>query len=284
MQDRFVGDIGDFANHGILRALCGKPEKPVHGLKLGVVEYFNKPSGKDLEKGAGNHIEFLKVLEYNKSKYQVCDPKLYDALRKLVGDSLVSGTELKIDSERARTLLPVDERYYDVRIPVGDRHNWLKGALQKTADANVIFVNPDNGIRVKIKDKEGKRKERIVELEEKTNSCQHISFGELKCLYGKGKSLIIYHQLGQGNKKEETAEDRIKSISKCLLHGLKQPQPVSGLWVFRWRAESPRAYFIVARTEEHKKIEEQLRKFREGPWKNQKNFTEVKNLTCPPSS
>lgn len=68
MQDRFVGDIGDFANHGILRALCGTPNKPVDGLNLGVVEYFNMPAPRDLQNGAGQHIEYLKALEYNNAK------------------------------------------------------------------------------------------------------------------------------------------------------------------------------------------------------------------------
>ena len=60
MQDRFVGDVGDFANHGILRALCGTPAKPVDGLKLGVVEYFNGPTGADLGKSHGNGSDILK--------------------------------------------------------------------------------------------------------------------------------------------------------------------------------------------------------------------------------
>lgn len=34
MQDRYVGDIGDFGKYGLLRALCA------HDLSLGVVWYL----------------------------------------------------------------------------------------------------------------------------------------------------------------------------------------------------------------------------------------------------
>ena len=269
MQDRFVGDIGDFANHGVLRALCGKPEKPVDGLKLSVVEYFNMPADRNLKKSDGKHIEYLKVLKYNNSTYRVCAPELYDALQKLVGESLVSGTELKVDPERAKILLPVDERYYDVPIPVGERHDWLKGALEKTGDADVIFVNPDNGIKLRVEEVESKKP--IVKLEEKTNSRQHVSLGELKYLYEKGKSLIIYHHLGQGNKKGETLEDRIKSISGCLKETLMLICPPR---VVRWHRSPQRAYLIVPRTQNHKAtIDKRLKLLEKSPWKAKGHFS-----------
>ena len=41
MRDNYVGDIGDFANNGLLRALCGTPEEPVPGVTLGILWYRN---------------------------------------------------------------------------------------------------------------------------------------------------------------------------------------------------------------------------------------------------
>lgn len=269
MQNRFVGDIGDFANHGVLRALCGTPERPLDGLRLGVVEYFNEPADRELQRSDGKHIEYLKVLDYNNCTYRVCDPQLYDALQNLVGESLVRGTELKIDSERARILMPIDERYYDVPIPVGGRKSWLQGALEKTREADVIFVNPDNGIRLRIREDESKRP--IVELEETTNSRQHVSLGELEYLYEKEKSIIIYHHLGQGNKKGETLEDRIEGIANRLKERLTLICPPR---VVRWRRSPQRAYLILPRSQNHRvAIDERLELLKKSAWMARGHFS-----------
>ena len=40
MQDRFVGDIGDFGKYGLLRTLAGIEPKAEPGYRLGVVWYL----------------------------------------------------------------------------------------------------------------------------------------------------------------------------------------------------------------------------------------------------
>ncbi len=37
MRDCYVGDIGDFANNGLLRVLCGTPAESVPDMKLGII-------------------------------------------------------------------------------------------------------------------------------------------------------------------------------------------------------------------------------------------------------
>ena len=260
MQDRYVGDIGDFANHGILRALCGTPEKPVDGLKLGVVEYLNRPTDAELKTSQGNRIEYLKVSTYNNSTYRVCDPGLYDALQKLVGESLVNGTELKIDPSRAKLLLPVDERYHYASLTIGERKDWLEGAIRKIGkNTDLAFVNPDTGV--------------ASESQENNLGPAHVSMEELSQVFDEGNSLIIYQHIGQGLQKGETVEDRIKKVSCRLMHKLK---PVRHPWAFKWCRAPVRAYFIVARTQEHQaKIEGRLEKFRKREWVKQRHFEEV---------
>ena len=251
MRDSFVGDIGDFANNGLLRALCGTPAKPVAGLKLGVVEYFNVPSEKDQKNGAGNIITYLKVSKHNKWTYRQCDEELYDALREMVGDSLVNGKELKIDSTRAGLLLPVDGRYYDKRVPSGDRDNWLADALRVTSEADLVFINPDNGITKDAK------------------SPNHAAIAGLLYFIEQGKSLVIYYTWNRNS----TADSQIRHNSKDLQVEFKLSSPP---WVLRWHRMSGRAYFIVARTQEHKdKIEGRLKAFRESEWMKNGHFTEV---------
>ena len=252
MQDRYVGDIGDFANNGLLRALCGTPENPVPGLKLGVVEYFNKPNAADSNKGHGNKIEYLKVSGFSNSMFRECDPSLYDALQNLVGESLVSGTELKLDPDRTKKLLPVATRYYDTLTPpAGGRPAWFQDAIQKVGDANLVFLNPDTGI--------------ASEIMQKNVQPSHATMAEIKQIFEEGKSLVIYQHWSHG---ASTAK-RIPAILTQELPSLWKQ------WAFRWQPFSRRVYFIVARTEEHKDtIEKQLQAFRNSPWMTKGHFTE----------
>ena len=255
MQDLFIGDIGDFANNGLLRALCGTPDNPVPGLKLGVVEYYNNPKGP--KKQEGNKIGYLKSSEYNNRTYRECDQSLYEALQKMMGESLVSGIELKLEQDMAKKLLPVDERYYDALLPSGDRTDWLQNAIQKVGDANLVFVNPDTG---------------IASDQEKNPKPTHLRIDELSYFFEEHKSLVIYQQIGQGLERGQTAENFIEQTAGRLKHQLPS---ASKFWAFRWRRFSGRVYFIVARTEEHKDtIEKQLEAFRNSPWMTKEHFTE----------
>ncbi len=264
MRNEFIGDIGDFANHGILRVLCGTPEEPVDGLKLGVIEYFNRSTDADSGKSHGNRIGYLKVSKYNNSTYKKCDPALYNALQKLVGKSLASRAELKIDPDRAKSLLPVGERYCHADITARERKDWLKCAIQKMGNnTNFVFVNPDIGIASK--------------KQEKNVGPAYATMEEFRQILKGDKGLIIYQQIGQGMKKGQNAEGFIEKRACRLMHELKRSQ----LWGFRWRREVGRAYFIVPGTEEDKaKIKERLKAFEQSPWRKKGHFC-VREFQCP---
>ena len=235
MQDRYVGDIGDFANNGLLRYLCGVTGPKVgRPLRLGLVWYLNEPTESELSKSpsAGNKIGYLNFSGPNDSMYRDCDRELYDTLQRLVGESLVNRTPRSIRQIEKARILPQSALYYSVSLNATDRDEWLRGALQKTMAADLIFVNPDIGIA----------------SDRQARSPAHATMDEMRrfALRNRGKkSLIIYQHLGQG---KGTAEERIDDISERLQNGL---QPTRPPWVLRWRRESGRAYFIVPLTKEH---------------------------------
>src|SRR5215472_4360200 len=91
MQDRYVGDLGDFGKYGLLRHLFD-------GLRLGVVWYLvaNETHNSD-----GRHVRYLNLddeasarcgvrpcrpdaEQHHLQHFRVCDPILYDVLQKLV--------------------------------------------------------------------------------------------------------------------------------------------------------------------------------------------------------
>lgn len=196
----------------------------------------------------------------------MCDPGLYAALQELVGKSLVSGTELKIDPSWARLLLPVEERYYDGVLTIRGRKDWLKGAIGtigKTTD--LVFVNPDIGIASK--------------SDENNLGLAHASIKELSRIFEEGKSLIIYQHIGQGLKKGQTAANYIEQTSCRLMQELEGGRQV---WAFWWHRVVSRVYFIVARTQDHKdKIKGRLEAFRKSKWMTKEHFTEVEVRKWP---
>lgn len=264
VQDRYVGDIGDFANHGLLRAICGTPEARVDGLKLGVIEYFNEPTSANSEKGDGGKIEYLKFSKNNDSAYLECDKALYRKLQKRVGGNLVCKNELKIDPDKARELLPVDERYHCALVKTHQRVEWVTSAIKKTDDANIVFVNPDKGIATQIMCKKAN------DSPNKKRSTEHIYIDELQEINDSNKSLIIYQHVAQGT-------GTVKELTRTTVARLRQELQLQQVWVFRWHRISSRLYFVVARTQEHSDlIDGRLNGFRVSPWFKKGHFTEVR--------
>ena len=264
VQDRYVGDIGDFSNNGLLRAICGTPEKRVAGLKLGVIEYFNEPTSANSGKGDGGKIEYLKFSKNNDSAYLECDEVLYRNLQKRVGKSLVCKNELKIDPDKARELLPVDERYHCALVNPYQRVEWVKSAIMKIDDANIVFVNPDMGIATSIMCKKANANQK--------RSTEHIYIDELQEINDSNKSLIIYQHVAQGTGTVEKLTD----TTVARLRQELQLGPAQKVWVFRWHRVSSRLYFVVARNQDHKDlIEARLKVFRESQWFKKGHFSKV---------
>ena len=253
MKDQYVGDIGDFANNGLLRYLCGVTGPKVGSpLRLGVVWYFNKDQSND---AAGNRIDYLNISDSNDSRYRECDPVLYDTLRRLVGESLVNGTKRSIGQIENGKILPNSTLYYSDSLNNTPRDKWFTGALEKTAEADIVFLNPDTGIASKIQEKDRKP--------------AHVIMDELALLFRQGKSLIVYQHLGRGS---GTWEERSKFLSDRLEQKLKltcKPR------AFQWHHVSGRVYFIVAQPDHESNIAERLEKFLESEWTKQGHFTET---------
>ena len=197
MQNRYVGDLGDFGKYGLLRWLClprravedqtlspslgwpavvdiggvsGKGEgstiplwpseeaKSDHSLIVGVVWYLvpNETHNSD-----GKHVHYLDPSAYNQQRYRDCDPILYDTLREIVRSNRRS-----VSSIRDCQVLPLGTRFYEAALTfdrpddqshitrehrVAQRKAWLHDALKFTAGCDIVFVDPDNGLEVKVR-------------------------------------------------------------------------------------------------------------------------------------
>ena len=113
MRDRYVGDIGDFAKYGLLRAI-GK------GKRLGVVWYLCA----DLEvgnTGDGHHIAYLQ----RPDDWRHLDPDLFDTLKNLIDEKRRSVAEIA-KSRLLGSADFADEPVEVTQIAVRERESWRR--------------------------------------------------------------------------------------------------------------------------------------------------------------
>ena len=170
MQNRYVGDIGDFTKYSLLNAIS-------KGQKLGIAWYLFPDENHNED---GKHINYLK----NPKKWRHLDKKVFDCLQDIIqtGHRNVGAIEdmgcvnAMFFSDR---LLDCDYSKYI------DRENWRMGWFTKTlhdlAACDIVFADPDNGLYQNKKYKMGKKK-----------MWKSIPCEEARSL-AVGRTAVIYH-------------------------------------------------------------------------------------------
>ena len=232
MQNRYVGDVGDFANNGLLRWLTGMrndvPHYPIASnedeLRLSVLWWLNLPE----DNRDGKHVRYLKNTSANRRRFGGCDDVLYAKLNKIISRNTRNIREI-----REGRILPWDTIFFSPYIPstrilptrlIGcARANWLTESVSLTADAELIFVNPDNGIAFGNISR---------------TSPKHVNICELRELARSDKSLLVYHHLAQGRgPHKEQVRNAGNSLRKAFPYALVES--------FRYRAGTSRSYFLI---------------------------------------
>ena len=135
MQDRYVGDIGDFGKIGLLKVLQAQ------GLSIGVNWYRVEPM--DTERKADGSYKQEDGKYLIPEKLQACDTSLAEKLTKIA----------KSDHRSIRSLEQGDfipsARYFSEPVTVAGREEWHKKALDLLKGLDIVFLDPDNGMLVK---------------------------------------------------------------------------------------------------------------------------------------
>jgi hypothetical protein len=145
MQDRFVGDLIDFAKFGLLHRLAGSGKD--RAFRLGVVWYLTPDRGRP----AARQTRYLAGAPPN--PYAEADPRLFARLRQLL-----AGRRRRVRHLMPAGLLPAGTAFYDAPLSyqgippqragdrLGHRVAWLEGALRATARCGLVFLDPDTGL------------------------------------------------------------------------------------------------------------------------------------------
>lgn len=206
MQNRYVGDVGDFGKYGLLRRLTGcSTEGPK--LSLGVVWYLVPDEGHNDD---GKHISYLR-----KQEYRACDPDLFDGLNRLLANGRRAVEEIHnsglfprstvfFDRYLGCSHLPtVGPRAREERLAV--REEWLGNAVSATADCDIVFLDPDNGFEIKSVPKHNNK------------ASKYVFWNEVNRFRRPGQSLVIYHHLNRTAKAVDQVRVKLEEFSEKLI-------------------------------------------------------------------
>lgn len=246
MQNRYAGDIGDFGKIGLLKSLFNKPK-----YRLGIIWCLFPDESHNND---GSHVDYLK-----NEKYVSCDRKLAANLSQvIINNRTVSSLKNSIQISNPvvchSDVLNFHQQYptqrtVDKKKRKSLRREWLAEAKETFRECNAIFIDPDNGIEVK--------------------SCSHLSqlkagkyafYSEIEELFYGKDVCVIYHHLNRSSSHKKQIHKRCHELRECI-------NPDGAIYALRFNPYSPRAYFILTNKASQISIKNNIKSFREGPWK-----------------
>ena len=212
MQNRYVGDIGDYLKLGILRALSP-------GYRLGVAWWLFPD---EAHNGDGRHIGYLNHPE----QWRHFDPDLFDILV-----DVVSSGQRNLRALEASDILPGAIFAARSSHPMGrslsgaGRHEWFVRMKDSLTEADLLFVDPDNGL------------EPAGYSHGSAKAGKSVLLSELHELARPGRCLIVYHH-----------HSRRKGGHQCEIVYWAERLRAAGFATvdaLRARPYSPRVYFLL---------------------------------------
>lgn len=186
MQDAYVGDIGDYGKYGLLREI-NKTD-----IRLAVNWYKVVPT-KAQKQLDGRYVEYLDAPE----KFRHYDSVLFDELKKIVKQN-----ERVLFLIEATCVVKAD--FFSEELD-GNRALWHKRAMEATKNADIVFLDPDNGLETENMFARGSATEK------------HVKYRELKDYYDRGQSVILYQHRPQMTPNQKCIDDAVK-FNREFLH------------------------------------------------------------------
>ena len=178
MKDQYFGDVNDYRKYGLLRAFQSRGTG-----RLLVAWMLTSDDGRP----DGGFRSYLQ----NSAAWMRHDPELYTGLAAL----LRTAPNPRVSLIEKSSILPRTYFYSDV---VPDRLNerilWCRGLLDAAKEADVVFVDPDNGIEVQSKPIGHK------------DSSKYATWQEIRDLWQTGCSIVIYQHFRHEPRAEFAAQ------------------------------------------------------------------------------
>ena len=224
MQDRYVGDIGDYAKYSLLRALS-------RGCKLGVSWYLFP----DEDNGDGGHVGYL----LRPDKWCAPDPETFYVLRKIVRDAFdwIHKQRIRgVEAIEQSGLLPNTTFWSRMIVHEGPggpalaeyRSKWFRDSLAALECCDIVFADPDNGLRAREKLRPTLRAAGKSICEDEA-----LTLARESTAHPNGRPVVVYHHntmFRGGHSADVRHWQRRLGKGTCAV---------------RWRPVSPRTFFIL---------------------------------------
>ena len=235
MRDSYAADVGDFGKYALLNALAGDD------LRLGVLWCRNSEPDATQD---GRFIEYPEL--------RPCDPYLYDRLAQILKNKQRTLSQVEVND-----ILPRSALFYGTAIPAPKvpcfspaareaqarlRATWFEDAFENLSQAELVFLDPDNGLAPSRSKRHSRR------------SAKYIFEDEVAAWLKRGQSVVLYQHQQRKSLSEQVSEER-----EILAAG-KPCVAVS----FHRRAA--RIYYILPADEHKPRISERLKCFLAGAW------------------
>ncbi len=250
MQDRYTGDVGDFGKYGLLRALAG------HDLRLGVVWYLNRIEELNGDGGLTGYLSDPRKTPL----FSDCDPWLYQHMHELVS------SRRQVSEVARRNILPRDTLFFEQALPFrfsqsptnakgwrNRREEWCQAALRSTLAADVVFLDPDNGLA-----------NRPMTSCSFRSSLKYVFYDELQLYMQRGQSIILYHH----HTRCGTFAEQVAKILTCL----GRLSPAQKPWALTYHRGQARAYLIVPNHKHRQLLENRCLTFLRSVWGQRGHF------------
>lgn len=230
MQDKYVGDIGDFGKFHLFRFLFDHEESPLYGKSLSQIWYMHEGEGE--KNNDGRHIDYFQ-------RIMGSDQFLEESL-----SNLLKNNQRQVTQFEALKLLQNAKFYYE-HVPkvLEERHSWLNRALRFSNNVEVVAVEPDNGMALKCQ-REEKRLE-ILTLEEhhdqKSFPHKYIFAEEVKHFYElpQLEVCIVYQHLNRCFSHNEQIIFLLNTLREVYAHVI----------AIKHKPYSPRVFFFLCKSE-----------------------------------
>ncbi|MBI4164588.1 MAG: hypothetical protein HY508_02510 [Acidobacteria bacterium] len=220
MQDKYVGDIGDFGKYALLNFLAKRD------VVLGVVWYLTSA---ECDSRDGGFTQYLSSPD-KANGLGKCDEELFDGLREIV-----QSRDRQVARVREGRILPGRTQFYEGRLEFDGvpprkrpevRKTWFERALKQVEGASLVFLDPDNGLSLNEKMKNRKA------------GPKHVYLDEVRQFLGRGQSLVVYcHQ----DRRKGGLEEQIRQGLELF----RKESPIHKAWAFSFHRQSVRIYFVV---------------------------------------
>ena len=232
MQNRYAADVGDFGKFGLLRKL------ETIGLAVGINWYLVADEDHNQD---GKHIGYQK----NKN-FQGCDDALLQALTAMLdqGTRTVRAIEnlhlLKTDAYYSQVLIPPSKSDPDFRT------KWLAASFDHFSGCDLVFLDPDNGMRPK---SVGSRSDKSI---------KYANPEEILAYYTKGYSVIFY-----SHRTREKLDVYLRRFDSLFSDAAQLGATIKGV---SFKRGTTRDYFFLLQEEHVEKVEQCLNEMLEGNW------------------